>query len=86
MFVGQFAQRVVVVFALAVAVIIVLASLVALLAEPNAFAARKEQFQVAITHTLLPLFTATAASIVTFVLSQGLLSLSRRRPDGSHLS
>ena len=57
-----------------IAALIVLASVTALLVPPGVFAARKDQFQMAITQTLLPMFTAIAVTVVTYVLGQALIS------------
>ncbi len=50
--------------AIVLALFILVASVVAVVVEPATFAARSDQYESAVTETLLPLFAAVAAAIV----------------------
>jgi len=79
MTIGIASQRFVLGLASVVAVFIVATCVFALFVDPVTFAERKEQFQVAVTQTLLPMFTAIATTIVAYVLGQAIVSALR--PD-----
>ena len=55
-----------------VGTLIVIASVIALVVEPDTFKDRKDQFESAVTNTLLPLFAAVAAAIVGQALASAL--------------
>ena len=71
-------QNIVFGFTAIVAGVIVVAALWVLLVDPSTFAPRKDQFQAAVIQTLIPLFTTTAASVVTVVLGHRLAEAWRK--------
>ena len=74
---NQCGKKLAVWLAIVLGLSIIAASVIAVVVAPMTFAARKDQFDSVITNTLVPMFTAIAATIVTHSVGHAVASALR---------